>query len=141
MKDQTHIKTILIYSLKIELIMLLLVWISSYIQLSLLSYEDLERAKGLCIILAIGILMDMYSLSLAIYYAIRQESGSLFPGVGWILYFLFSLLYGKPLFINFTSNDILIVSLIRVFEFFLLTCFHILLIVIEDYIMRFTRRS
>lgn len=113
--------------LKIESIAFLIVWLSSYIQLSIFSKPpSLKYLMQFQFLIALGIFFDIFILLFAIIHFLKRRNTSLIPGLGWLIYFMATVFYGRLTFLEVNTSNALLLSFFKGVEFLLLSCFHFL---------------
>jgi hypothetical protein len=128
--------------LKIKLIAILIVCLSSYIQLSFFKDTlDSKAWRQLEYLWLFGFCIDFYMLIFAVIQALMKNHTSLVPGIAWLVYFVSMLFYGKLSFIKVETNNILLLSFLKGIEFLLLSMFHLLCIFAGGKILNFRNRN
>lgn len=127
MRNNPSLKKVLVDIFKIESIAFLIVWLSAYMQLSVFNEAfDSKAWQEAAYFWTIGVCIDFYVLLAAILQALRGRNTSIVLGIGWLIYFLSTLFYGRLTFLRFDSDSTLLLSFLKAIEFLILSCFHLL---------------
>jgi hypothetical protein len=147
MNNNQASKDFLKFTIKILSLSTLIVWVSSYVQLSF--FGNFDPPKPIKIIGSLwggGVAIDSFSLfCCTLMGAFLKKNQSPVEGVGWIFYFFSHAVYAQPLLFGYKSGPLL-TSLIKVGEFLIFSFFHIICVIIipafvEKYIDRTSSRE
>lgn len=111
--------------LRIESVAFLIVWLASYIQLSIFSEAlNLKIETQAHYLMRLGIFFDVFIFLFATVQFLRRKSTSFVPGIGWVMYFISTVVGGDLIFLSLSISNTLIVSFVKAIEFLILSCFH-----------------
>lgn len=138
-------KKVLLNLLLFKLLAFLIVCLSAYIQLSFfkeaLNSKVWQQGSYLWIL---GVLIDLYIFITAVLIALEGKTTSITISIGWAFSFLSTVSYSKLTLLRFVrvdTDNTLLLSILKGFEFLILSTFHLLCMFITAQIGNVNKRE